>query len=153
MSRAQAQFLRLYTATGDTRDRWQSYWATRIDWDSQSWDYLAFQADGFVEGDSGSEQSISVTLPATRRAVLSCERAMDDGWLAELKIYRFDDEFALAGPPGELTLVSQFNGQVVGGSATVTSFTLQLGSALSPVGATVPQRVLTSSLMGAGCKL
>jgi len=153
MGRAQAQFLRLYTVTGETRDRWQSYWNTAVTWQSAQWDYLEFEADGFVEGDSGSEQSISVTVPATRRAVLSCERAIDDGWLAELKIYQFDDFLAPAGPIDEQELITEFNGQVVGGSATLTSFTLELGSALSPVGATVPIRVLTTALMGLGCKL
>lgn len=153
MSRGQAQFLRLYDTAGVTRERWQSYWAGEINWDSAQWQYLPFEADGFVEGDAGAEQSLSVRLPATARAVESAERAMADAWLAELRIYRFDAALAAAGPPAALTLIGQFTGQAIGGSATVTSFTLELGTALAPVGATVPPRTLTLGIMGVGCRL
>ena len=153
MGRAQAQFLKLYDSADIVRERWQSYWSGLVTWQSAQWDYVAFIADGFVEGDSGSEQSISVKLPATPRAVVACERALSAGWLAELTIYQFDDFQAPAGPVSTQELVAQFNGQVVGAAATVTSFTLELGSALAPVGATVPPRTLTTALMGVGCRL
>jgi hypothetical protein len=153
MARAQAQFLKLTDTSGIVRERWQSYWSTQVPWSSQQWDYVAFVADGFVEGDSGTEQSISVKLPATPRAVVSCERALAAGWVAELQIYQFDDFQATAGPVSTQQLVAQFNGQVIGAAATVTAFTLELGSALAPVGATVPPRTLTTAIMGAGCRL
>jgi hypothetical protein len=153
MARAQAQFLKLTDTSGIVRERWQSYWSTQVPWSSQQWDYVAFVADGFVEGDSGTEQSISVKLPATPRAVVSCERALAAGWVAELQIYQFDDFTAAAGPISTQELIAQFNGQVVGAAATVTAFTLELGSALAPVGATVPPRTLTTAIMGAGCRL
>lgn len=153
MSRAQAQLFRLYDAAGTTRERWQSYWATAITYDSETWDYLPFDASGFVEGDSGADQSVSVNLPATARVVVAAERALAAGWLAELKIFQFDSTLAPAGPPASMTLIGQFNGQVVGGGANATAFTLQLGSALSPVGATVPPRRLTTAIMGVGAQL
>ena len=153
MGRAQAQFIRLFTPSGVTRELWQSYWSTQVLWDGQQWDYVAFVADGFVEGDSGTEQSISVKLPATPRAVVACERALAAGWLAELRIYQFDDFGAAAGPVPTQELIAEFNGQVLGAAATVTAFTLELGSALAPVGATVPPRTLTTALMGVGCRL
>ena len=153
MARAQAQFLKLTDASGIVRERWQSYWSTQVTWSSAQWDYVALIADGFVEGDSGTEQAISVRLPATPRAVVVCERARAAGWVAELQVYQFDDFAAAAGPVADQELVAQFNGQVVGAAATVTSFTLELGSALAPVGATVPPRTLTTALMGVGCRL
>ena len=153
MARAQAQFLKLTDASGIVRERWQSYWSTQVAWSSAQWDYVAFIADGFVEGDSGTEQAISVKLPATPRAVVVCERALAAGWVAELTIYQFDDFSAADGPVSSQELVAQFNGQAVGASATVTTFTQELGSALAPVGATVPPRTLTTALMGVGCRL
>jgi hypothetical protein len=153
MSRAQAQLFRLYEEIGPTRERWQSYWATTITYETHKWDYLPFDASGFVEGDSGSDQSITVTMPATRRVVVASERALAGGWLAELRIFQFDSSIANGGPPAGMTLIGQFNGQVVGGRAKATEFTLQLGSALSPVGATVPPRRLTTAIMGQGAQL
>jgi len=153
MSRAQAQLFRLYEPTGPTRERWQSYWATTVTYDSQQWEYLPFDATGFVEGDSGADQSISVTLPASKRIAIAAERALAAGWIGELRIFQFNSTLAAAGPPTGTTLIGQFTGQVVGGSATLTQFTLQLGSALSPVGATVPPRRLTTSIMGVGAQL
>ena len=153
MSRAQAQLFRLYEPTGPTRERWQSYWGTTVTHDGQQWEYLPYDASGFVEGDSGADQSVSVVLPASRRIAIAAERALAGGWIGELRIFQFDSILAAAGPPAGMTLIGQFTGQVVGGSATVTRFTLQLGSALSPVGATVPPRRLTTSIMGVGAQL
>ena len=153
MARAQAQFLRLYDTANVTRERWQSYWAGDVTWSSAQWQHLPFDADGFVEGDAGADQSVTVRLPATTRAVRAAERALAAGWLAELTIYQFDASLAVAGPITGQTLVGQFNGQVIGGGATVTAFDLQLGNALAPVGATVPPRTLTTALMGVGCRL
>jgi phage-related protein len=153
MDRGQAQFLRLYDQAGATRERWQSYWATEVSWSGGQWQYLPFEADGFVDGDAGAEQSLSVRLPATARAVRSAERALINAWLAELLIYRFDASLAQAGVSPTQTLIGRFNGQVVSASATVTTFTLELGTALAPVGATVPPRTLTEQLMGVGCRL
>jgi hypothetical protein len=50
-------------------------------------------------------------------------------------------------------LVGSTVGQVISASATVTSITLKLGSALSPVGAQFPPRTATSSLIGVPCVL
>lgn len=153
MSRSQAQLFRLFEPSGITRERWQSYWATTVTFDGQQWEYLPYDASGFVEGDSGADQSVSVTLPATRRIAIAAERALAGGWIGELRIYQFDTSDGQAGPPAGATLIGQFTGQVVGGSATVTRFTVQLGSALSPVGATVPPRRLTTAIMGVGAQL
>lgn len=153
MSRAQAQLFRLYEAAGTTRERWQSYWATTITYETHKWDYLPFDASGFVEGDSGSGQNITVSMPATARVVIAAERALEAGWLAELRIFQFDSSIAAGGPPAGMTLIGLFNGQVIGGRAKATEFTLQLGSALAPVGATVPPRRLTTAIMGIGAQL
>lgn len=153
MSRAQAQLFRLYEPSGVTRERWQSYWGTTVAYDYQQWEYLPFDASGFVEGDSGASQSVSVSMPATGRIAISSERALAAGWLAELRIFQFDSTLAAGGPPAGMALIGQFNGQVIGASAKATQFTLQLGSALSPVGATVPPRKLTTAIMGVGAQL
>jgi hypothetical protein len=50
-------------------------------------------------------------------------------------------------------LEASFLGQVTGATATLTRMTIQLGSALDPVGYQVPPRSLTTLMIGVGCRL
>ena len=45
------------------------------------------------------------------------------------------------------------SGEPVGGSGSLTELRLELGSLLSPVGATIPPRTFSTRLIGAGCRL
>ena len=76
--------------------------------------------------------------------------AIARGLLAELSIYQFDPAVNNDTPQGNQTQVALYVGQVVGGSASLTTMTLQLGSALSPVGVQIPPLKLTTQLMGIG---
>lgn len=152
MANGHAQFLRLYDAVG-TRARWQSYWTGAVSWEGSTWSYQPFAADDILEGAAAAGRSETVRMPAAAAAVTTADAALTSGWLAELRIYRFDATTALTGPPATMTMVGQFYGQAIGATATATTFTLELGSALQPVGATVPPRVLTQAIMGVGCRL
>jgi hypothetical protein len=68
-------------------------------------------------------------------------------------MYEFDSVAGASGPPVGMTLIAQFDGQAVSARSTGTSITLSLGTALAPVGATVPPRILTTRLMGVGARL
>jgi hypothetical protein len=154
MARAQSQFLRIYDTAGVTYQRWQSYYAnTTVSWSSASWSYVPFIADGFTAGISGDEANVSISAPATSLVMGAFENAIRNGYLAELSIYQFDTLLGNSTPQAGQTLVGSYTGQVVGGSAGLTSITLQLGSALSPVGAQIPPRTFTTAIMGKGCRL
>lgn len=151
--RAQSQYLRIYDAGGTTYERWQSYYANAaVTWSSAAWIYVPFIADGITAGNSGVEGSVSVTAPATGLVVDAFLAAIRDGRLVELSIYQFDSVAGNNTPQAGQELVASFTGQVVGGSGGLTSLTLQLGSALSPVGAQVPPRKLTVAIMGQGIR-
>jgi hypothetical protein len=154
MARAQAQYLRIYDSTGVTHQRWQSYYVnTSVTWSTASWQYVAFAADGFTAGISGDETDISVTAPATTTLIAAFESAINNGRLVDLSIYQFDTLLGNATPQAAQELVAAFTGQVIGGVGGLTNIAIQLGSALSPVGAQVPPRKLTTQLIGRGCKL
>lgn len=154
MARAQSQYLRIYDTGGTTYQRWQSYYAnTSVTWDSADWLYVPFIADGLTAGISGDETSISVTAPATTIVMDAFELALKLGRLVDLSIYQFDASTNNTTPQASQTLVAQFTGQVVGGSGGLTSIAIQLGNALSPVGAQIPPRKFTTSMIGKGAKL
>lgn len=153
MARAQSQYLRLYDSSG-TYHRWQSYYAgNSVTWQNQEWQYLPFIADGITAGISGDDSDIAITTPATTVVMQALEDAIRLGWLAELTIYQFDTLLGNDTPQSLQEMVATFTGQVVGGSGRLTSMTIQLGSALSPVGAQIPPRKFTTAIMGKGAIL
>jgi hypothetical protein len=154
MARAQSQFMRIYDATGVTYQRWQSYYSgSTVSWARRQWDYVPFIADGITAGISGDESDITVTAPATTLVMQAFEGAINKGRLVDLSIYQFDTVQGNNAPQSGQLLVAGFTGQVVGGSGGLTSMSIQLGSALSPVGAQIPPRKFTTAIMGKGCRL
>ena len=154
MARAQSQYLRIYDTAGVTYQRWQSYYGnTTVSYSSASWQYVPFIADGITEGISGDESNITVSAPATTTVMDAFLPAIRDGRLVELSTYQFDTQLGNDIPQAAQVLIGRYTGQVTGGSGGLTSITLQLGSAISPVGAQIPPRAFTTAIMGKGCRL
>jgi hypothetical protein len=153
MARGQSQFLRIFSGS-TTYQRWQTYYVnTSVTWESASWSYQSFDADGITAGEVQSESSISVTLPATTNVMEVVLQALDEARLAELRLYEFDTLLGNSTPQTGQTLIASFLGEVVGVSGGFTSIQMELGSSLSPVGAQVPPRTFSTRLIGAPCKL
>jgi hypothetical protein len=153
MARGQSQFLRIFSGS-TTYQRWQAYYVnTSVTWESASWSYQPFDADGITAGEVQSESSISVTLPATTNVMEVVLQALDEARLAELRLYEFDTLLGNSTPQTGQTLIASFLGEVVGVSGSFTSIQMELGSSLSPVGAQVPPRTFSTRLIGAPCKL
>ena len=151
MATAQAQYLRFIDNTNTTVLWWQSYYAgATVSWQSASWQFIPFEASGMTAGISGAEASVTVVAPATPPVVSAFNDAIARGLLAELSIYQFDPTIDNSAPQSSQTQAALYVGQVVGGSASLTTMTLQLGSALSPVGVQIPPLKLTTQLMGIG---
>ena len=153
MARSQAQYLRFFSGS-TTYDRWQNYYInTTVTWASSTWGWLPFDADGLVDGQTGDEGGLSVTLPATPLVVAEVEQALRNAWLVELSMYEFDTLSGNDSPQSGQVLIGSTVGELVGADGGFTSIKLQLGSSLAPVGAQVPPRTCTTRLVGAPCKL
>lgn len=152
--RAQSQYLRIYDSGGTTYQRWQSYYAdTSVVWAGAMWLYVPFIADGITAGVSGDESNVTITAAATSMVIDAFEAAILDGRLVDLSIYQFNSNNGNNSPQGGQQLVAGYTGQVTGGTATLTTLTLQLGSALSPVSSQVPPRKFTIEIMGQGIRV
>lgn len=153
MARAQSQFLRIFSGS-ITYQRWQSYYVnTSVTWESSSWTYQPFDADGITAGEVQSESSISIRLPATTNAVEVALQALNEAQLAELRFYEFNTALGNTTPQAGQTLIASYLGEVVGVKGGLTSIELELGSSLAPVGAQVPPRSYSTRLIGAPCQL
>jgi hypothetical protein len=153
MARAQAQYLRIFSGS-TTYQRWQSYYVnTSVTWESASWSYQPFDADGITAGEVQSESSISIRLPATTNVIEVVLQALDEARLAELQFYEFDTILGNSTPQTGQTLIASYLGEVVGVKGGFTEIEMELGSSLAPVGAQVPPRTYSSRLVGAPCKL
>ena len=153
MARAQSQYLRIFSGS-TTYQRWQSYYVnTNVTWESASWSYQPFDADGITAGEVQSESSISIRLPATTNVIEVVLQALDEARLAELQFYEFDTILGNSTPQAGQTLIASYLGEVVGVKGGFTEIEMELGSSLAPVGAQVPPRAYSSRLVGAPCKL
>ena len=153
MARGQSQYLRIFSGS-TTYQRWQSYYVnSSVTWESASWSYQPFDADGITAGEVQSESSISVTLSATTNVIDVVLQALNEARLAELRIYEFDTILSNSTPQTGQTLIASYLGEVVGVSGGFTSIQMQLGSSISPVGAQVPPRTFSTRLIGAPCQL
>jgi hypothetical protein len=153
MARAQSQYLKISNGT-TTYARWQNYYTnSSVVFDGGTWDWLPFDADGYVEGQTGDEGGMAITLPATAPVISIVEAALRDAWLAELTVYEFDMLDGNDAPQPGQDVIASYLGEVVGAGGTFATITLQLGSSLSPIGAQVPPRTFTTRLAGVPCKL
>lgn len=153
MAEAQVQYLRIYD-DDTTHQRWQSYYVnSTVTWEGEDWEFQPFETSGITAGQSGDETSVSLTMPALPALLEAADDAMTLQRLVELRIYTFDPSIDDQAPQAEQVLLATFIGQVVDASATLTQINLALGSALAPVGASIPPRTMTTRLIGKGCRL
>jgi len=153
MARAQAQYLRIYTTTGVTLQRWQSYYNKPVTFGGFEWINIDFQASGFTEGLAGDETDMTITAPATGTVVATLEAALTNSYLVDLTTYQFDTLIDNEAPQAGQDALMSFTGQVIGGGGGLTTVEIQLGSPVATIGAQVPPRTLTTAIMGTGCRL
>lgn len=151
--RAFAQYLRIYGST-DTYARWQNYYAnTTVTWESASWDFVPFAAEGIETGDLQNEGSLIVVLPATSALYEQVLFVLRQGLTVDIRTYEFDPRSNNTSPQTTQTQVARYTAQVVNARRSMSQIELVLGGTLAPVGAQVPPRKFTSRLVGAPCRL
>lgn len=151
-NRGQAQYLRIFNDSGTTL-RWQNYYVGQtVTWQSFSWTYNPFIAEGIIGG-AGTGNDMSIALPATSTAVSVFTNALAENLLCEVNIYEFDSRFSQSVPQSNQLLIANFVGEVIKIGGSFTSWTVTVGSSLAPVGAQVPPRKYSNILVGLPIKL
>jgi hypothetical protein len=153
MARGQSQFLRIFDE-GGTYHRWQSYYINAsVTIEGEQWDFMQFGVEGLTSGQTGDEGGVTVSLPGTALVMEAISEAFRNARLVEILMYQFDTIAGNDVPQETQQLTAVYVGEVVNAGGLLESFSMELGSSLSPVGAQVPPRKFTTKLIGVPCKL
>lgn len=150
------QFLRIWDpATDSTQFAVQNFYQqATISEGGDDYQYLDFSVEGLASTGSADQAEVAITMPAITLAVAVAEEALAGGFLARLRVCRFEADTAPNSPPGGQTTLLELVGEVAGGGSKFDStLTLAIGSALEALGAQVPPRKFTSALVGVPCRL
>lgn len=148
-TRGQAQYLRIYASGGADFYLWQNFYVNQsVTVSAKAYTYFPFACDSITETSALGGHSIKVNFPATSLAVHAFQDASRLKYLCELSVYEFDTRLGVASPQAGQTLIASFLGYVSRMSGSFIALGVDLGSALAPIGAQIPPRTATNSLVG-----
>lgn len=149
INRAQSQYLRIFTSGGSDHYLFQNFYVnSTVSLSGKSYQFFPFTWSGVSESSAFDGQSVSVTFPATPLAVTAFEAAAESRYLCELKAFDFNRLLGITAPQSGQVLTASFIGLISRMNGSFTELTVELGSTLVPVGAKVPPRTATNSLIG-----
>ena len=152
-TRGQAHYLRLFDSS-TTYFRWQSYYINQtVTLDSASWSYYPFTVSGLLADSGSSANDVSIQVPGTQLVIDYFSAAISNNRLCDVFIYDFDSSLSQDAPQSSQVLIGRYVGEVVEITGDFENLSVRLGSSLSPVGAQVPPRIFTTSLVGAPIRL
>ena len=152
-NRAQAQYLRIYKG-GTDKQLWQSYYVnSSISSGGKSYSYFPFTADGLLSSSASGGNTVSLTCPATTSAISALTEALNNQYLCELKVYEFDSRLSNVAPNSSQSLIVNFLGVITSIGGSFETLNINLGSSISPVGASAPPRKFTTDLVGVPIRL
>lgn len=151
--RAFAQYLHIYGAVS-TYARWQNYYIDQtVTWESESWQFVPFEAEGIEAGDLQDEGSLVIVLPSTSDTYNTVLTAVRQALTVDVRTYDFDPRPNNSTPQAIQVQIARYTAQVVNARRSISQIELVLGSTLAPVGAQVPPRKFSTRLVGVPCRL
>jgi hypothetical protein len=113
------------------------------EYDGFTWSFLPFGFSGVSVNRNGDNTSASLVFPNNQLSRSWGAQAVTERWLANVLVMSLDPDDRTTG-----TMMHQYFGQVAAGDWDETSLQLDLNTVLDAVGADVPSRRLTQSLIG-----
>jgi hypothetical protein len=148
-NRGQAQYLRIYTSGGADHKLWQNFYVnTDVTLSSKTYNYFPFEWNGVGESSVLGGQTVSLRMPATSLAISCFETAFKERQLCLVSTYEFDTRLGVDDVPSSQTLIAEFLGYISSMNGSFTELIVELGSTLAPIGAQIPSRTATNSLVG-----
>jgi hypothetical protein len=148
-NRGQAQYLRVYTSGGADHKLWQNFYVnTDVTLSSKTYNYFPFEWNGVGESSVLGGQTVSLRMPATSLAISCFETAFKEQQLCLVSTYEFDTRLGVDDVPSSQTLIAEFLGYIGSMNGSFTELIVELGSTLAPIGAQIPSRTATNSLVG-----
>ena len=140
-----AHYLILKSETGQSQYAFQNYWVNETArFGSTDFSFMPFAFAGTTISKTGDNQPATLVFPNNGLSRGWAEVAVENRWIADARTMIVND-------PDDKTNVTQLNqyvGQVVSAGWDTTALSLQMASVLDAVGADVPRKRLTQSLVG-----
>lgn len=134
-----------FTANNSVRFRFQNFFINRnATFQGGSYQFLPFGFSGITINRQGDNTDASLVFPNNELSRPFAVQALEERWLATVAVVSLDPNNAGTG-----TALYSYTGQCADGSWDESSLTIRLNTVLDAVGADVPQRRLTQSLVGA----
>lgn len=136
----------LILSSGTTQQyRFQNFHiAQTATYQSQTYNFLPFGFSGVTVNRNGDNTEASLVFPTNDLSRSWSVSALENRWLATVFVLLLDPDSRTAG-----TLLHQYVGQVASADWDDSTIKLGLNTVLDAVGADVPVRRLTQSLVGA----
>jgi hypothetical protein len=137
-----AAFMVIRQKNGTVVKQWQNRW------DGQTVDgheFMPFRIDEIHSAISSSSDTVTIQFPETKPIVGLVEAAVSAAYIVQLTIKKYAFPNVTTGG----TVVATTTGEVVQASMNTQVVQVVLGSSLDPVGAQVPPRRYTTTILGA----
>lgn len=149
MTVAIAEFLHIYTSTGTTIYKWQSFWSGQT---VDAHTFYPFRLQPMLSGRSGAQPELTVELPLNATTLTVLEDGITNRYLATAELYEFTPPAGNTVPASK-TLIAGFTGEITGGSLGQINLSMVVSSSLVSTEAQVPHRRFTTTLVGTPPKL
>jgi hypothetical protein len=136
-----AAFMVIRQKNGTVVRQWQNRWPQAV----ESHTFMPFRIDGINSAISSTSDTVSIQFPETKAVVDLVELAVAEAYIVQLTIKKYTSPSATTGG----IVVAVTTGEVVQASMNTQVVQVVLGSSLDPVGAQVPPRRYTTTILGA----
>jgi phage-related protein len=145
MELALGNYLDLSTQSGGRVYRFQNFYINKTaSYQGGEYSFLPFGFSGVTVNRTGDNVEASLVFPNNEISRAWVVNAVTDFWIATVFVVVLDPD-GVAAPD----LLHRYVGQVATGAWDETAVTLRLNTVIDAVGAEVPMRRLTQSLIGA----
>ena len=140
MEFAVGHFLDLNLSNGSASYRWQNFW---IKENVDSYSFIPFGFSGMTTNRQGDNIDATLVFPNNELSRQYALEATQQKWVAKVQVMLFDPE-----DKTQRTLLSTYVGQVTASGWGETTINVRLNSLLDAVGADIPARRISQSLVG-----
>ena len=144
MTSAIATTVRFYLDDA-TKGQWQNFWVER---DVDGFAPINFRSSEILLNRTADEGGITLTLPTLQDHINFFLQAIENEYLADVRLYEQDVATDLPSSIGDMVMISRFVGEVQTMSMTTSTLTVSIGAGIDAVNGEIPGRRITTSLVG-----
>ena len=144
MTTAIAAQIRFYKDNA-TAARWQNFWMDRT---VDNYTSVNFDISNILVNRSADEAGLTLTLPLLQDHIVFFLQAIENEFLADVRLYEQEVSADLPSSFSEMVLISRFVGEVQTMQMDISTLNVSIGAGIEAVSGDIPGRRITTSLVG-----